>query len=331
MNGDPTILAHDWWTIIGMVIQGGIIFAIPLMLAGNGELIVERSGIVNIGIEGMMLMGAFTGALIAAACEMGASGPTTYGPWLGALGAASVGAATAALFGLFTVRFKVDQIVAGLAINILALGATGVLYRELRGHFPIKMIRSGGMAKHEIPGSSYLPDVLRHALEQPMLTYVAIAIVLATSFLIARTRWGIAVRAVGEAPEALDTAGLSVGWTRFVCVVVGGALAGLGGGYLSLASNQGFLERMTGGRGFMALALVIFAKWRPLWLLPATVLFGVLTQTQFIVQALAPESVDMNIYYPLILAIPYMLTLLVLAGFIGRSQAPAMLGRPYVR
>ncbi len=296
------------------LLEATLRLAAPLLLAALGELVVERAGVINIGIEGTMLTGAFVGFAIAAA---------TGSPLAGVAGAALAGAGVGVLFGAFAVLRRVDQIVVGMAVNLLALGATGLGMRALYAGAPPSAPTVPELA---IPGLAGLPLLGPALFSQTPFVHGALLLTLALGFFLSRTAPGLRLRAVGESARAADTEGVSVHGTRLAAVVFGSALSGLAGAALSLAQSDTFTEGMTAGRGFIALAIVIFGRWRPLGVLLAAIFFGAATALQFRLQARGAA-----IPYPVFLMLPYVVTLAVLAFAIGRAAAPADLGRAYER
>jgi simple sugar transport system permease protein len=276
---------------------------------------------VNIGLEGMMLMGAFFGVY----------GADRTGSWVGGiLIGMAAGAALALVHAFFSIQLRSDQIVSGTAINFLALGITGYIYIDTYGNegtpgdLPqVPDVNLGWL--DSIPPSG-LGNFLEGAFGQlNLMIWLALATVVLAYIVIFRTAIGLRIRAVGEHPRAADTVGISVYATRYAAVIVSGALAALGGVYLSLGFVHSFTENMTAGRGFIALAALIFGKWRPFGVLGAALLFG-------FASAVAPrlENVeDWASYSTLFQALPYVLTLIAVAGVIGRSIPPAAIGRPY--
>jgi ABC-type uncharacterized transport system permease subunit len=263
-----------------------IIASTPLLLAVEGEVLVQRSGIINLGIEGMMLTAAMTSVLIA---------PGSLGGILGA-------AAMAALFGLFVIVFRADQIVTGTAINFLALGLTGFLYREMQERFA---------------------RPIEHARVDVVAIAAWILIPIALAFLLWRTRFGLRLRACGENPEAVTAANHSVALHRWAALGIESILAGLGGAHLALVLSNGFAENMTAGRGFIALSIVIFGRWKIKGAILGTAVFGIAAAAQYALQASGH-----GLPFHLLLAIPYLVTLLILCGITGRVRAPEALGRP---
>jgi simple sugar transport system permease protein len=290
--------------------------ATPIMLAALGELMVEESGIINVGIEGAMLAGAFF-ALAATYF----SGSIVLG--LGAGIAAAI--AIDAIFALLVVNLAANQVVTGTALNILALGVTGVFYREMFGETgkafmvtPVAKIPLGPLARIPILG-----PVL---FDQNALVYFTLILIPIFWYVISRTRYGLRLRAAGERPEAADALGLGVYWIRWQALIAAGALTGLAGAYLTLAYANTFVENISAGRGFVALSVVILGRWNPWGLAAASVLFGAAMALQFGLQALGTV-----VPYQLFLALPYALTLVVLAGVGGQAAAPSALGEPYRR
>lgn len=296
------------------LVDAALRLAAPLMLAALGELLVERAGVVNVGIEGMMLCGAF--AAFAASVASGS-------PALGVLAAVAAACAVGAVFAFFAVLRRADQIVVGTAVNLLALGATGL---ALRAMFPESVPTAPALGEWLVPGLASIPFLGPALFHQTPFSYLALGLAAACALLLARTRTGLRLRAVGEAARAADAEGVPVARVRSLAVLAGASLAGLAGAALPLAQSNTFAEGMTAGRGFIALAIVIFGRWRPGGVVLAALFFGATTALQFRLQARG-----LDVPYPLALMLPYVLTLLVLALASGRTRAPADLGRPYRR
>jgi ABC-type uncharacterized transport system permease subunit len=286
--------------------------ATPLLLAALGEVVVERAGIINIGLEGLIIGGAF-GALV---------GATHGGVVVGFLAALAVGVALALLFYLIVDPLGADQIVTGTAITILALGATGALYRAWYGSTgaALSIATSPPLA---IPWLASIPLVGPAFFRQPPTTYLCYALVPAIWWWMHRTHAGLALRAIGESPHAAIVSGVQVSRYRIGAMCFGGALAGLAGGTLVLAQVGTFAEGISAGRGFIAIAAVVLGRWNPLGVAGAALLFGAATALQFWIQALG-----WRVPYQAVLAVPYALTLMALAGVAGRVDAPVALGRP---
>ncbi|MBV8772925.1 MAG: ABC transporter permease [Deltaproteobacteria bacterium] len=290
--------------------------ATPILLAALGELLVEQSGVLNIGIEGAMLAGAFFG--LAAAYF---SGSLAAG-LLAAVGAAVV---INALLAMLIVNLAVNQVVAGTALDILAAGLTGVFNRRLFGltgtvHTvaPIPQIGLGPLARIPLIGPSLFG--------QNAVVYAAFMLVPLTAFIIRHTRYGLCIRAAGERPEAADALGLNVYRLRWQTLLIAGALTGLAGAYLTLAYTNTFVEGISAGRGFVALSVVIVGRWNAYGVAAASLLFGAAMGLQFVLQASSAA-----LPYQLFLALPYALTVVVLAIVGGQAQAPSALGERYVR
>jgi general nucleoside transport system permease protein len=285
--------------------------AVPLGLAALGELLVERAGLINIGLEGAILAGAF-GALV---------GASAAGVGMGFAGAALAGLLIALLFALCVIWVRADQIIAGTALTLLSVGATGTLYRALYGSTgaALAIPTSGPLA---LPGLSSLPVIGPALFAQPPITYATYLVAPALAWWLHRTHAGLALRAIGERPEAAEAAGIAVDRTRTVAILLGGLLGGLAGGTLVLAQAGTFAEGMSAGRGFIAIAIVVLGRWTPHGVAAGALLFGAASALQYAFQAMG-----WNAPYQLFLVVPYLLTLAALAGAVGRARAPAALGR----
>ena len=285
--------------------------ATPLVLAATGELLVERAGLINIGLEGVILGGAF-GALV---------GATHGGSMLGFTGAAATGVFIMLVFAAATLGMGADQIITGTAITLLSLGATGTLYRTLYGASgPALPIAAGTTLP--IPIVSRLPIIGRALFAQPAVTYFGYAVIPLTWWWFARTHAGLALRAIGENPAAAIAAGVPVRRYRLGATLVAGALGGVAGGVLVLAQAGTFVEGMSAGRGFIAIAIVVLGRWKPIGVGLAALLFAATTSLQYLAQAMG-----LDVPYQLVLALPYVLTLAGLAGVGGRATPPATLAR----
>ncbi|MCC6445528.1 MAG: ABC transporter permease [Armatimonadetes bacterium] len=298
------------------LLKVGIAMATPLLFAALGEILAERAGVINVGLEGMMLAGAFLGM---------AGSYYAHSPWVGLLLAACGGTAGGALLGFFAVRLGADQVVSGTAINILALGITGVFYRGLFGATG-SAVTVATFSPLPVPVLKSLPWVGPGLFEQNILVYLGLVAVPALHLFLFRTRPGLRWRACGEFPEAADSAGIAVNRVRWLGCLLCGALAGVGGAFLSLGHSNTFVENMSAGRGFIALAVVIFGLWRPWGALGAALLFGLASGLQFQFQARG-----LAVPYQFFLALPYLLTLAALALRSGKAAPPAALAQPYRR
>jgi simple sugar transport system permease protein len=301
--------------LAGALLASTITMAVPLLLAALGELIAERAGVLNIGLEGMLLSGAFAALVVALL-----SGSTA----LGFACALLVGAAFGLVLGVVVAHWNANQVVAGTALNLLAAGLTGVAYRAVFGVTGAALTIPGAPTLR-VPGLAALP-VIGTLFDQTLLGYAAFAAVPAVGWGLTRTLAGLRLRMVGENPWAAETQGVAVRRVRIVAVVLCGTLAAAGGAYLSLAYANTFVEGMSAGRGFIALAIVIVGRRHPLGVLLAALCFGFATALQFHFQALG-----LAVPFQFFLVLPYVLTLVVLAGRVGRATAPAALGQPYRR
>ena len=292
-------------------LEGTVRTATPLTFAALGETIVERSGVINIGLEGAIIAGAF-GAFITAG-----SGSV----WLGFAGAMLAGIMIAAAFVFFAIHLRGDQIITGTAISLLALGLTATLYRQLYGEMGAAL-STPTMGTAEIPVLSAVPIVGTALFAQPPITYVLYLLVPLTWWWLYRTHEGLGLRATGEDPRAVITAGISAKRIQIAAVLFGGAMGGIAGGILVLAQAGSFAEGMSAGRGFIAIAIVVLGRWHPLGVAAAALIFGAASALQYFFQAMG-----WPVPYQVFLALPYVLTLCGLAGIAGRAMAPASLGR----
>jgi general nucleoside transport system permease protein len=289
----------------------------PLLLAALGGMFSERSGVVNIALEGIILFGALAAALVTYFVELPIISRTPgayvwYAPWVGVLAAMVVGGFVGWIHALVSIRYKADQIISGVAINLMAIGIPAVL---LTGFF--------GNAATSATITNRLPRWGEGIFTFSPLVFLAFALVPVTWFVLFRTPFGLRLRAVGEHPEAADSVGISVVRMRYAGVMISGVLAALGGAYLSIGGFNQFITEMSGGRGFIALAALIFGKWHPLGVLGATLLFGAFQalETQLGGGQLLPPTV--------VQSLPFILTMLVLAGFVGRAIPPKAVGKPF--
>jgi len=297
--------------------------ATPLIFCALAGLLSERSGVVDIALEGKMLFAAFAA---------GAVGAATGSTALAMLAAIGVAVALAWLHGLACVSHAGDQVVSGLAINIIAVGMTvvlGVAWFAQGGQTPA--LDNAVRLQALLPPNSALlrlPVLGEMLLSHGILVYLAYALVPGVWWLVFRTRFGLRLRAVGENPHMVEAAGVSVQRLRYTALTLGGVLCGLAGSYLVLSQTANFSQNMTAGRGFMALAALIFGRWRPFGALGACLLFGLLDALAIRLQGVALPGIG-EVSVQLMQALPYAMTVLLLAGFIGKSSAPAALGKPY--
>lgn len=302
-------------TFITALIASGIRLAVPVLLAVLGEIITERAGVQNLGLEGILALGAFAG--FATAFTLGSN-------WLGLLAGLLAGALMGLLMAFFAVSLRVNQVIAGISLVMLGEGLAAFLYRQLFGVSRTPP-RIEGFPEIHIPVLSDIPFLGPILFRHTIVVYLAVALVVVVWIALFYTTWGLKVRAVGEHPSAADTSGVNVARTRYVCSVLGAALAGLGGAALSVGQMKLFTENMVAGRGWIAVALVIFSRWHPGLALAGAVLFGVADALQFRFQALGFEQLP----YEFLLMLPYLLTILVMLLGTRRGAAPAALGEPY--
>jgi simple sugar transport system permease protein len=320
----------DALLILVLLVDATVRVATPLVLAALGGLLSERSGVVDIGLEGKMLGGAFAAAAVAV---------VTGSAWLGLLAAIVAAVLLALVHGFACITHNGDQVVSGMALNIIVAGLTPVLGTawfhqggqtpQLQGDArfsPITLPFADALADMPVVGALYSEIVSGHNA----LVYVAAAAVPLVAWVVYRTRFGLRVRAVGENPSAVDTAGISVAGLRYRAVLLSGVLCGISGAYLSTAHNAGFIRDMSAGKGYLALAALIFGKWRPVPTLAACLLFAFTDAVQIRLQGVALPLVGV-IPVQFIQALPYILTVLLLAGFVGKAVAPKAIGVPYAK
>jgi simple sugar transport system permease protein len=299
----------DQVVVWSALLSATLVWATPLTYAAIGGMFCERSGVVNIGLEGMMLAGAFFAAL----------GADKFGNWeMGLVCAAIAGAGFALIHAVMSIHLRADQVISGFAINFLALGVTGYFFIDIYG-------------ENGTPGNlPRIPDVHLGFLgsvfgQLNLMIWISFLLLIVAQITLFRTTIGLRLRSVGEHPRAADTVGISVYGVRYAAVILSGVLAALGGAYLSIGYLGSFTENMTAGRGYIALAAVIFGNWRPFGAFAAALLFGGSTALSFrLAQPWPAPSV-------LFQALPYVLTLIAVAGVIGRATPPASAGRPYVK
>jgi simple sugar transport system permease protein len=305
--------ADNTVTIVGLA-NGTIARGAPLALGALAGVLCERAGVVNIAIEGMLLGAAFTGAIVASLAG---------NLWIGVLGGVVAGVALAAVLCVLAIRYTVDQVVAGTFVNIFALGATSYLASRITDS---TLLEPGTVRPLQLPFLSDIPLVGPVLFDSPPHVYLMFLLTFAIAFGLYRTRWGLRLRAVGEKPEAADAVGIRVNALRWRAVLLGGAVAGLGGTYFTLASAGRFEPNMTAGRGFIALAALIFGRWHPVGALCAALVFGFAEEFQSRIAGIQPD-----IPSQLLLMLPYLVTLVVVAGLVGRARPPAADGVPFRR
>jgi simple sugar transport system permease protein len=300
---------------VGFLLGNTLVLALPIILGGMGGIMSERVGVVNIAIEGQLLTGAFLAAVI---------GSITGSLWVGVL-AAMIGAALlSTVLASLSIKYLVDQIIIGVLLNVLVIGVTNFLYSQVITQNNAGLNFPGTFNRIEIPILSQLPIIGDAFFNQGAIVYLTFLIVPALWFVLFRTKLGLRARAVGEHPLAADTVGINVGRTRFWWVTIGGAVAGLGGAAITVGNVGAFGREMTGGLGFIALAVVILGRWQPLYVSISALLFGFA-----IIMRIWSNQINPVIPVDFITMVPYLVTLIAVAGFAGRLRGPAATGKPY--
>jgi Uncharacterized ABC-type transport system, permease component len=306
-----SILTADF---MAAVISGAILAGMPILFAALGETISEQAGVLNIGLEGMMLFGAYAGFVVA---------NWTGSSWVGFLAAIIAGMAVSLLMVVFCVRMGRDQIVVGIAILLTMEGLTSLLHQVQFGEsYP----RLGSVPTVEIPGLSKIPVLGPSIFSQPLIVYIGIALIFAAGWMLYRTNLGLNIRAAGWKPVALDNAGVDVLNIRTIAVLSTGALAGLGGGYMAIVTAGIFVPFMTGGFGFIAIVIAMLARGRPVWVLIGSLLFGIALSI-----ATALQLVGINVSTDLVQMLPFVTVIVALALFARHTMLPAALATPFVR
>ncbi|MGX1793566.1 ABC transporter permease [Microbacterium sp. NPDC055312] len=302
--------------MIGLL-AGALALATPLIFGALGGVIGERAGVVNIAIEAQMLAGAFTAAV---------AGSLAGTPWAGLIAAMLAGVLVALVLGVFTITYYVDQVIVGVVLNVLVIGITTFLFRQVLAPNTETMNSPDTFSVVPIPLLSEIPLIGPILFQQSFIVYLMYAVVALVWFGLYRTRWGLRLRAVGEHPQAADTVGIKVAATRYRAVLLGGAVAGLGGAFYTLVSVPRFNQEMTAGAGFIALAAVIFGKWDPIRATLAALLFGFATNLQGVLSVIGSPVPSQ-----FMLMLPYIVTIFAVAGLVGRSRPPAADGEPYIK
>jgi general nucleoside transport system permease protein len=302
------------FSLVGMF-QETVLRSVPITMGALAGVMCERAGVINIAIEGMLLAGAFVGVLVGSALQS----------WVGLFAAGAIGGLLAWVLALLAIRYQVQQIIIGVVINIFVLGLTSFLAVRVLADNP-QLNSAEIFRRWKIPILGDIPFIGPVLFDQNLFVYLSYVLVAAVTYLLFFTRWGLRVRAVGEHPRAADTLGVDVFRVRYVNVVLGGVIAGVGGAYFTLGSVGRFDENITAGRGFIALAAMIFGRWHPVGALAAALVFGfadALQQKLAILQTGIPSE--------FLLMAPYLVTIAVVAGLVGRARAPAADGQPYVK
>ena len=296
---------------------GSLSLAVPLIFGALGGVISERVGVVNVAIEGQLLAGAFTSALVAS---------ITGQPLLGLLAAMMAGVLVAFVLAAFSIKYFVDQVIVGVVLNVLVSGVTGFLFTQLLAPNAATLNQPPKFDRINIPFLSEIPILGPVLFRQTLIVYIMYFAVIAVYFGIFHTKWGLRLRAVGEHPQAADTVGIKVAATRFWNVSFAGAIAGAGGAYFTLGSVGAFGKEMTAGAGFIALAAVIFGRWDPIRATLAALLFGFASNLQSVLSIIGSPVPS-----EFMLMLPYLVTIFAVAGLVGRSRGPAASGKPYIK
>ena len=296
---------------------GAVSLSVPLVFGALGGVIGERAGVVNVAIEGQLLLGAFSAALLSS---------ITGSPFVGLIGAMIGGVLVASVLAAFAIKYLVEQVIVGVVLNVLVTGLTGFLYGALLAPNENELNSPERFAPIRIPVLSDIPIIGPVLFNQTFIVYLMFITVAVVAWGLYRTKWGLRLRAVGEHPQAADTVGIRVNPTRFWNVLLAGAIAGIGGAYFTLVSVPQFGKEMTAGLGFIALAAVIFGRWDPIRATLAALLFGFATNLQNLLSILKTP-----IPGEFMLMLPYVVTLLAVAGFAGQIRGPAASGKPYIK
>ena len=311
---------------LGFLLQATLALAVPLVFGALAGVLSERAGVINIAIEGQLLFGAFGAALF---------GSLTSNPWIGLIAAPLVSLIMGALLALFAVGYHVQQIIVGVVLNVFALGITGFFFGTLMKQDPATYNQAMRLPNIRIPLLADLPIIGPALFDQNILVYLMWIIVLVLTIALFRTRWGLRVRSVGEHPLAADTVGINVAKTRWSNVLLGAAVAGLGGATLTIGTNVAFAENMSAGKGYIALAAMILGRYHPVGAMCAALFFAFATALQQnlgILGSSLPPGLEKTIVPSEFLAmLPYILTLLAVAGLVGRVRVPAADGEPYIK
>ncbi|MFQ6171523.1 ABC transporter permease [Oryzobacter sp. R7] len=300
--------------VLGLLI-GTVGISTPLVFGALGGVISERVGVINVAIEGQLLGGALVSAVVAS---------VTGSPVAGVLGAVAAGVLVSLLLAVFAITYWVDQVIVGVVLNVLVVGLTSFLYSTVLTEDAATLNAPPRFRAVEIPGLSQIPLIGPTFFRQTVIVYAAYVAVAAVYLGLFHTRWGLRLRAVGEHPQAADTVGIRVGRTRFRAVAVAGAVAGFGGAYFTLGAVGSFQQEMTAGMGYIALAAVIFGRWDPVRATLAALLFGFATNLQYVLSVIGSPVPS-----ELMLMLPYVVTIVAVAGLVGRVRGPAASGLPY--
>lgn len=317
------VAAFLCWAVAGQsvslvgIAQGTLFLSLPLVFGSLSGVLCERSGVINVAIEGQFLFGAFTAAF---------AGSLTHNLWAGLLAGGIAGTLLGAVLAVFAIRYLVDQVILGVVLNVFALGMTGFLYDRLLQPNADQYNSPGVFAPIRIPVLADIPVVGPVLFDSNIFLYLAYLLLAVIHVGLFHTRWGLRVRAVGEHPQAADTVGIRVLATRYRNVIMGGFVAGIGGAFFTIGSVGGFTKNMTSGKGFIALAALIFGRWSPLGAMAAALLFGFADQLQLVL-----SGIGTPIPSQVLASAPYLATIFAVAGLVGKVTAPKADGKPYVK
>jgi simple sugar transport system permease protein len=321
--GATFLLSFLCWAAAGKFIpftgllQGALLLSVPLIFGAMAGVLSERSGVINIAIEGQLLAGAFMSGVIAS---------LTQNNWLGLLIAPFAGAAISWLLAVFAIKYGIDQVVLGFVLNVLVIGLTNFLYKKLLIPYQSTWNAGGTFAPIEIPLLSKIPVIGPIFFSQSIIVYLMYVVVIAIHIALFKSRWGLRTRSVGEHPTAAESVGIDVNKVRFRNVVIAGAVAGLGGAFFTLGAVGAFSKEMTAGKGFIALAALIFGRWSPMGAVAAALIFGFADNLQGLLTITGTP-----IPSEFMLMAPYVATIIAVSGFVGKVRAPAADGIPYKR
>ena len=302
---------------ITALLHGSLSLAVPLIFGSLAGVLSERVGLVNIAIEGQLLAGAFVSAMVATLVD---------NPWVGLIGAMVAGAFVSWLLAVFAIRYVVDQIIIGVVLNVLIIGLTNFMFSTFMSANSQVFNSPPRLPSVDIPGLSQIPVLGPVFFSQTPIVYLMYVAVAGVWFALYKTRWGLRLRAVGEYPKAADTVGIKVYATRYRSVMIGGALAGLGGAFFTIGQSLAFGKEMTNGAGYIALAALIFGRWNPVYAALAGLLFGFAQNLQY-----SLSTVGSSVPSDFLLMLPYVLTVVLVAGLVGKVTGPAAAGKAYIK
>jgi len=302
---------------ITALLHGSLSLAVPLIFGSLAGVLSERVGLVNIAIEGQLLAGAFVSAMVAT---------LAHNPWVGLIGAMAAGAVVSWLLAVFAIRYVVDQIIIGVVLNVLIVGLTNFMFSTFMSANSPVFNSPPRLPSFDVPGLAQIPVLGPVFFSQTPIVYLMYFAVAGVWFALYKTRWGLRLRAVGEYPKAADTVGIKVYATRYRSVMIGGALAGLGGAFFTIGQSLAFGKEMTNGAGYIALAALIFGRWNPIYAALAGLLFGFAENLQY-----SLSTVGSHVPSDFLLMVPYVLTVVLVAGLVGKVTGPAAAGKAYIK